>query len=58
MTSTVGPAATPAVNLSTSATNQIVEETTLVPSAQKYPSCNLALPSLTPLHTHPHSQPV
>ena len=36
------------VNLSKSATNQISEETTLAPSAWKYPSCNLSLPSLSP----------
>ena len=52
-TSIVVPAAAPIVNLDTSATNQIVEETTLAHSALKYPLCNP-----TPLSFSPPSTPV
>ena len=52
-TSTVVPAAAPIVNLGTSVTNQIVEETILVPSALKHKACNPA-----PLRLNPPSIPV
>ena len=52
-TSTAVPATAPIVNFGTSATNQISEETTLAPSALKYPLCNP-----TPLSLSPPSTPV
>ena len=52
-TSTVVPAAAPIVNSGTYATNQIAEETTMAPSALKYPLCNP-----TPLCLSPPSTPV
>ena len=50
-TSTEGPAATPIINLSISATNATAEETTLALSALQYPNCNSILPILSPPST-------